>query len=143
MVNLLAKWRRATAVLSERLGRAATPDEVSQSLGLSKKKARIVTQAIRVNNLRHAAESVDEGEDAVARLLDERGKAADDVVVEADGLDMIFRRLGQLEDRQAQVIRMRFGLDSYAPMTLRRGGRALGPYPGAQSGQLEGKPSSS
>ena len=51
MVTLLAKWWRATAVLTERLGRTPTPEEVGQALRLSKKKVSIVTQAILVNNL--------------------------------------------------------------------------------------------
>ena len=38
MVSLLAKWKRATAVLTERLGRAPTPEEVGKALRLSKKK---------------------------------------------------------------------------------------------------------
>jgi RNA polymerase primary sigma factor len=38
MVGLLSKWRRAAAVLAERLGRAPTPAEVGEMLGLPKKK---------------------------------------------------------------------------------------------------------
>src|SRR5689334_9411225 len=45
MVSLLAKWRRASAALSERMGRSPTPDEVGKALKLSKKKIGIVTQA--------------------------------------------------------------------------------------------------
>ena len=46
--------------------------------------------------------------------------------MEADDLDRIFRRLDQLDDREASVIRMRFGLEPYAPMTLREVGENLG-----------------
>ena len=38
MVSLLSKWRRASTVLTDRLGRAPTPDEVGKALRLSKKK---------------------------------------------------------------------------------------------------------
>ena len=51
MVSLLSKWRRATAVLTDRLGRAPTHEEVGKALRLSKKKMGIVAKAIRVNNL--------------------------------------------------------------------------------------------
>src|SRR6201982_1527587 len=37
MVSLLSKWRRATAVLSDRMGRAPTHEEVGKALRLSKK----------------------------------------------------------------------------------------------------------
>src|SRR5271167_3881295 len=51
MVSLLSKWRRATTVLTDRLGRAPTHEEVGKALRLSKKKMGIVAKAIRVNNL--------------------------------------------------------------------------------------------
>ena len=47
-------------------------------------------------------------------------------MIEADDLDRIFLHLDALEDREAAVIRMRFGLDSYQPMTLREVGENLG-----------------
>ena len=47
-------------------------------------------------------------------------------MIEADDLDRIFGRLDELEDREATVIRMRFGLDPFPPMTLREVGENLG-----------------
>jgi RNA polymerase primary sigma factor len=47
-------------------------------------------------------------------------------LIETDDLDRIFEFLSSLEDREATVIRMRFGLDSYNPMTLREVGENLG-----------------
>ena len=47
-------------------------------------------------------------------------------MIEADDLDRIFLHLDALEDREAAVIRMRFGLESYQPMTLREVGENLG-----------------
>src|SRR6266581_6446653 len=50
MVELLAKWRRATADLQEELGRTPTPEEIARVLGLAKKKLPIIKKAIRVYN---------------------------------------------------------------------------------------------
>ena len=47
-------------------------------------------------------------------------------MIEADDLDRIFDRLDALEDREATVIRMRFGLEPFQPMTLREVGENLG-----------------
>jgi RNA polymerase primary sigma factor len=126
MVTLVSRWRRATAVLTERLGRTPTPEEVGQALRLTKKKLRIVSQAIRVNNLMPSSHDAEGDDDGLGRLLDERSKAAPDLLVEADETERIFRRLDRLEKREAAVIRMRFGLDSYAPMSLREVGEHLG-----------------
>ena len=51
MVSLLSKWKRASSILTDRLGRAPTPDEVGKALRLSKKKIGIVAKAIKINNL--------------------------------------------------------------------------------------------
>src|SRR5450631_318113 len=62
MVSLLAKWKRVTAGLTERLGRVPTPDEVGKALRLSKKKVGIVAAAIQVSALiPHSENSEDDG----------------------------------------------------------------------------------
>jgi len=128
MVSLLAKWRRVNVVLTDRLGRVPTPDEIGKALRLSKKKVVIVTKAITVNGLTQHSDGVeDEGGFAIDDVLtDDRIRAPVDLLGEADDLERIFSRIGQLEERQASVIRMRFGLEPYSPMTLREIGENLG-----------------
>ncbi len=126
MVNLLSKWKRVTLGLSDRLGRAPTPDEVGKALRLSKKKVGIVAKAIRANNLTPHPECWDdEGFMLDEVLTDNRGRSPDDVLVESDDLERILSSLNNLEEREAAVIRMRFGLDPYTPMTLREVGENL------------------
>jgi RNA polymerase primary sigma factor len=127
MVSLLAKWKRATIGLTERLGRAPTTDEVGKALRLSKKKVGIVAKAIQVNNLTPHSENAEEDGFALDDVLtDERCKAPDALLIEADDLERIFYRLDQLDEREATVVRMRFGIDPYLPMTLREVGENLG-----------------
>jgi RNA polymerase primary sigma factor len=127
MVSLLSKWKRATSILTDRLGRAPTHDEVGKALRLSKKKVGIVAKAIKVNNLMpHNEGHDDEGTVLGDVLADDRSKPPEDLMIEADDLGRIFDRLDALEDREAAVIRMRFGLDPFRPMTLREVGENLG-----------------
>ena len=51
-------------------------------------------------------------------LIDMRSSPAEDQLIEADDLERISAALERLEDREATVLRMRFGLDPYSPMTL-------------------------
>jgi RNA polymerase primary sigma factor len=127
MAKLLAKWRRVAAVLTERLGRTPEPEEVGRALGLSKKKLNLVTKAIWLGELAPFTDGdgpESPGLDEV--LADDRTKAPDDLLVESDDLERVFGRLERLEEREATVIRMRFGLGPYAPMTLREVGENLG-----------------
>jgi RNA polymerase primary sigma factor len=127
MVSLLSKWRRASAVLTDRLGRAPTHEEVGKALRLSKKKMGIVAKAIRINNLTPHSETLGEDGPALNNVLtDDRSKGPESQLIEADDLDRIFVHLDALEDREATVVRMRFGLDAYSPMTLREVGENLG-----------------
>jgi RNA polymerase primary sigma factor len=127
MVSLLAKWKRVTNGLTERFGRPPTPDEVGRALRLSKKKVGIVAKAIKVNNLTpHSEGSGDDGIGLDDVLTDDRCKAPDDLLIEADDLERIFEHLEQLDEREASVVRMRFGLDPYSAMTLREVGENLG-----------------
>jgi RNA polymerase primary sigma factor len=127
MVSLLSKWKRASVVLSERLGRPATAEEVGKALRLSKRKIGIVAKAIRVNNLTPHSENLQEEGPALDDVLtDERSKAPETQMIEADDLDRIFEHIEELDQREASVIRMRFGLESYDPMTLREVGENLG-----------------
>ena len=126
MVSLLSKWRRVTVMLTEKLGRTPTPDEVGKVLRLSKKKIAIVTKAIKVNNLTSRADAPSEDPVVLDDLLtDDQCKAPDEVLIEADELERVLHRLDHLDDREARVVRMRFGLDSYSPMTLREVGEQL------------------
>src|SRR3954452_18911834 len=110
MVSLLAKWKRVTTGLTERLGRPPTPDEVGRALRLSKKKVGIVAKAIKVNNLTPHSEGNDDDGIALDDVLtDDRSKAPDDLLIEADDLERILTHLDRLEDREATVVRMRFG----------------------------------
>src|SRR6516165_5411298 len=91
MVSLLSKWKRATSVLADRLGRAPTPEEVGKALRLSKKKISIVAKAIKVNNLMpHAEGPEDEGNLLDDMLTDDRSKPPEEQMIETDDLSRIF-----------------------------------------------------
>lgn len=127
MVSLLSKWRRASTVLADRLGRTPTPEEIAKALRLSRKKMEIVTQAIQVNNLTHHGESAGDDKQILDDVLtDDRDKGPEALMMEADDLERVFDRLDALDDRESMVIRMRFGLGDHEPMTLREVGESLG-----------------
>ena len=127
MVTLLSKWRRASAVLAERLGRAPTDEEVGRALHLTRQKLGIVTKAIQVHNLTPHPEASESENPLIDDVLtDERGKSAEEQLFEADDLERILDRLDQLDDRVSAVVRMRYGLPPYQPMTLREVGERLG-----------------
>src|SRR5436190_16730844 len=82
MVELLSKWRRATARLTEELGRTPTPEEIARVLGLQKKKLPIIKKAIRIYNATPQTDQADAGWSLGEIVMDERLKNAEDAMVE-------------------------------------------------------------
>jgi RNA polymerase primary sigma factor len=74
----------------------------------------------------HAEGAEDEGNLLDDVLTDDRSKPPEEQMIETDDLSRIFDHLDALEEREASVIRMRFGLDPFRPMTLREVGDNLG-----------------
>ncbi len=126
MVELLAKWRRATAKLQDELGRPPTHDEVARSLELPRKKLNIIKKAIRVYNSTPQTEQTETGWSLDEMLMDGRSKTPDTEMVESDELQQVMELLGKMDKREATVLRMRFGLDDEEPKTLKEIGECLG-----------------
>jgi len=126
MVELLSKWRRASSRLAEELGRTPTPEEVARVLGLPRKKLPIIKKAIRIYNLTPQTDQAAAGWSLGETLMDERARTPEDELVEHDNLTHVLRQLGVMDDREATVLRMRFGLDDSEPRTLKEIGHTLG-----------------
>jgi RNA polymerase primary sigma factor len=126
MVELLSKWRRANARLTEELGRSPTPEEVARVLGLPKKKLPIIKKAIRIYNSTPQTDQAEAGWSLGEMVMDERMKSPEEELVEHDVLKHVMEMLGTLDAREATVLRMRFGLDDQEAHTLKEIGEELG-----------------
>ena len=126
MVELLAKWRRATNKLTDELGRPPTAEEIAKLLGLPKKKLSIIKKAIRVYNSTPQSDQGDSGWSIEEMLPDGRAKTPDTEMVETDDLKHVMVLLEKMDTREATVLRMRFGLNDEEPKTLKEIGECLG-----------------
>ncbi len=126
MVELLAKWRRATNKLTDELGRPPTLEEVAKLLGLPKKKLNIIKKAIRVYNSAPQTDQTEAGWSIDEMLQDGRTKTPDTEMVENDDLRQVMTLLDKMDPREATVLRMRFGLNDEEPKTLKEIGESLG-----------------
>jgi RNA polymerase primary sigma factor len=125
MMDLLAKWRRASAELQKELGRVPTEEEVIDHLKLPRKKLNIIKKALRIHNGGLLGSQDDEfsiGES----LEDSRGRSPDAAMADNDELRQVLQLVDRLEPREASVIRLRFGLNGEEPQTLKEIGDRLG-----------------
>ncbi|MFM8476096.1 MAG: RNA polymerase sigma factor RpoD/SigA [Planctomycetaceae bacterium] len=126
MVELLSKWRRAQAKLTDELNRTPTPEDIAKELGIPRKKLRIVKKAITLYNATPHADPEEGGLTLGDIVADERLRGPEDELINTDNLTQVTRLLDEMDPREATILRMRFGLDNAEPQTLKEIGEALG-----------------
>ena len=126
MVEILSKWRRATIRLLDSLGRTPTPEEVARMLGLARKKLPIIKKAMQVHQAAPQTDQTEGGWSLGDIIQDHNARCPADVMLDSDTLQHVLRRIDELDERAASIVRMRFGLEGGEPMTLKEIGSILG-----------------
>jgi RNA polymerase primary sigma factor len=140
MVKQLSKWRRASDELGRELGRSPTAEEVGRALKLDRRRLEGIVQALRVLEVQARPLEVPAGPDGPGpseELADERALPVEEQVDIAEEIAGLPRRLARLDEREATIVWLRFGLGGGLPMTLHQVGRALGGYSRERVRQLE------
>ena len=128
MVELIARWKKASRELEEELGRQPNVQELADRMELPPKKVRIIKKAVRATQ-RPAQNGLGGDDDAPAlseMLEDERTGLPEDDVLRRDDLETIGVLLDAIDDREATILRLRFGLDGEEPLTLKQIGARIG-----------------
>lgn len=128
MVELIAKWKQASARFEEKHSRQPTVEELARIMGLPPKKISIIKSAGRVFNSGTQA-PVDADGDSVNFgdiLQDPNAGKPEEPVLRQDELSTIYNLLDAIDEREARVLRLRFGLDGKEPLTLKQIGLEIG-----------------
>jgi RNA polymerase primary sigma factor len=125
-VNLLNKWRRGAARLHDSIGRAPSEDEITRHLKFSRRQFQLVQKALKIMNLTTLPEPETSGWTADETLADDRAPAPDHELSRVEDLTWARQALDQLEEREATVLRLRFGFDGEEPQTFTAIGEHLG-----------------
>ncbi len=128
MVELIAKWKRAHRQLEETLGRQPSILELSELMELPAKKVRIIRRAVRAFQ-RPRQNPVNEDGDSVnlsEMLEDTHTRQPHEVMFAQEEADYIYQLLAAIDEREAAILRLRFGLDGGEPLTLKEVGEKVG-----------------
>ncbi len=126
MIELLSKWSRTTIRLNDVLGRSPSNAEVARLLGVPKKKLPIIEKAIHVYHSTPQTDQPESGWSLSEVVMDRGTEAPDEIMMKDDALAYVRNQLDVMDDREATVLRMRFGLDNQEPRTLKEIGEHLG-----------------
>ena len=126
MVELLSKVKKATAELTQKLGRTPTDKEIADHMGVELDKVQTVM------DLAQATTSLDtpvddEGETCMGDLIADHSaeNPMANIIREANSqiIAAVFDTLGA---REAEILKMRFGIDAEKAMTLEEVGQHYG-----------------
>jgi len=128
MVEYIARWKQASYDLEAELGRAPTLQELATVLDLPMRKMQIIRRAVKAIQASTQAPTSIDGETVSHSEIfaDQDGMHPAEAVLRADELAAIRRLLNSIDEREATVLRLRFGLDGRPPLTLKEIGKKIG-----------------
>jgi RNA polymerase primary sigma factor len=122
MVELIAKWRIAQRKLEAELGFQPTIQDLAKAMDLPVKKLRVIKRAVRAFQTA-GQDSRDVGGDLMSMsdlLADERTATPAESILRGDELLTLKKLLEAIDEREARILRLRFGLDGVEPLTLKQ-----------------------
>lgn len=128
MVELIAKLKQTSTRFEDEHARQPTLDELSKILGISPKKCGVIRSAGKTFHSSNQAPVGLDG-DLVSFgeiITDPRSAPPQDSVFRYDELATVYNLLDAIDEREAQVLRLRFGLEGKEPLTLKQIGAEVG-----------------
>ncbi|MEE8459962.1 MAG: sigma-70 family RNA polymerase sigma factor, partial [Phycisphaerales bacterium] len=128
MVELIAKWKETTRRLEEDLGRQPTTHELAAAMEVPLKKLQIIRRALKAFHAPPQAPVGEDGEtiDFADLFEDFRTAQPDEIIARSDDFKTIVRLLEAIDERDARVLKLRFGLEGQEPLTLKQIGEEVG-----------------
>ena len=128
MVDLISRCREASRKLEERLKRHPTPQELADELKLPLRKLLIVRRALKAYNAPSQSPGGENGEGAELHELfqDHRATKPEETVAKKEDLSLVLQMLEEIDERDAKVLRLRYGLEGKEPLTLKQIGHEVG-----------------
>lgn len=128
MVEMMSKFKTAMRELEDQLGRLPTIDELSGHLKMSKKKLNIIKKAVKAyHSPTQFTGGTGDQEMTISDLVaDTHNPGPAELVRDSDELRQLSSLLENIDEREAKILKMRYGLDGAEPMTLKEIGVQIG-----------------
>jgi RNA polymerase primary sigma factor len=121
MVELIAKWKMHSRRLEAELGHPPTIEQLAEVMELPVKKVQIIKRAIKALNAPNQAPKDADGDlMGLGELIaDHRVQSAPEQSLKSEELGILRRLMETIDEREAQILKLRFGLDGAEPLTLK------------------------
>ena len=128
MVELIARWKESFRRLEDELGRPPTMPELARAMEVPAKKLQIIRRAMKAF---HSPPQAPMGEDGQAMdfadlFVDNRQAQPEESIAQSEEFQTILKLLDAIDERDARVLKLRFGLEGQEPLTLKEIGKEVG-----------------
>lgn len=129
MVSLINQWRHAAGEVESRVGRKLTLEEMADLMHLPLRKAKVIHRIVEVLGNPGESFGADEQDDSVAlesTLEDDTAGRPEDGLVQDEEKAKAVRLLDSLDPREAEVLRLHYGIGQKRPLSLKEIGKKMG-----------------
>lgn len=122
MVELIAKWRVHARKLESQLGQAPSLQDMATAMDLPLKKVRMIKRALKAfqSPQQESARSDNSLTGLGEMIADSRVGTPDERTLQRDEISILRRLLETIDEREALILRYRFGLEGCEPLTLKQ-----------------------
>ena len=123
MVELIARWKKVRQKLAKELGREPSERQIAKRMEITPQRLRMIQRAFQASATGQKAPDMSwvfEG-----TVADERAVSPDHRLLQEGDRELIDRCLEAITEREGEVLRLRYGLDTGEPMTLEQIGKKL------------------
>ena len=126
MVELINQWRQVYAEQESRLGRSVSLDEMATAMGVPLRKARAIREIVQVVDQGFQYDSTEQDAGLDEAIEDDTIITPDEYLGGNEQIQKALELLEEIDPREAEVLRLRFGLNGDEPLTLKQIGKELG-----------------
>jgi len=129
MVAIINQWRHTTSELESTLGRTPGLEEMADIMQLPLRKAKVIHRIVEILSATGEFCSTDDGDEdqMLETILEDRsgGRPEDAMVAREEKAKALFL-LNQIDPREAEILRLHYGLCGKKPLSLKEIGKKLG-----------------
>lgn len=114
MAELVARWKKFKR---EKPG-VTDVEEIVTALRLPNENVKLIRRIMETAQLNGGNLDVDDVGELSAFFEDKNGLTPDGAIQDRENIQLLQNRLGQIPDREAEILRYRYGLDEYPILTL-------------------------
>ena len=129
MVALINQWRHTASELESTLGRTPTVEEMAEIVRLPLRKAKVIGRVVDVlSSVSESYTSDESDEDQVLEVVleDPSHSRPEDPLVAVEEKTKALGLLNEIDPREADVLRLHYGLGGNKPLSLKEIGKKLG-----------------